>query len=186
MFDMKPDQELSFESTLIPQGTLVLCVIEEVRAPKESKRGGTWFSNWTLKVCEGPFAGSKLYDDICTSGEGPVMVYGKMKVAYALEISRNAHVTGNYKIDTLDDVQGMKVLVKVGIDVYQKKDDAQWRYKNVVLAYGSPRPDSRNHQIYSEYRGGLQPYKTDVKPELPIAKHPGNDSADYVNQDIGF
>lgn len=167
MFDVRPSQEMSFESTLIPHGTLVMCVIEKSEGPQQSRGNpNNYFANWTLRVCEGPYAGSTFFDNVATAGDDRFVTFGRMKMSYALEINRNAHVNGNYQIESQDDLVGMKVLVKAGIDIYRDKNGS-YRHRNIALAYGSPRAASRNNQIYSDYLAGLQPYQTDFKPELP-------------------
>lgn len=167
MLDVRPSQEMSFESTLIPHGTLVLCVIEKSEGPQQSgKNQSNWFVNWTLKVFEGPYVGSTFFDNVATAGDDRFVTFGRMKMSYALEINRNAHVNGNYQIESPDELVGMKVLVKVGIDTYRDKNGV-FRHRNIALAYGSPRAASRNNQMYADHLAGRQPYQTDFKPELP-------------------
>lgn len=187
MFNVMPAEEMTFDGGLIPEGTLVMVEVAESRGPQKStnpKNPDNYMLNWMLQVCEGAYTGSRLYDNVGTAGSDNFMLMGKMKMSYVLETSRNAHVNKDYNINSYDDFLHKKVVVKVGVETYKKKDGT-FGYKNVTKAYGSPRQDSKNHKYYSEYKLGLQPYQTDVLPKLPvIPTNGGYYQGDYADQDI--
>lgn len=164
---VKPEKEISFESTLIPDGTLVECVIAGSEAPKKSQTTDNYSLNWELTVIKGTYTGSRFYDNVGTAGAERYVTQGKMKMSYALEISKQAHVSGDYTIENHAIFNNMRVVVKVGVEVKTDKTGKSF-YVNKAAAYASPRADSRNHQLWQEYLEGKQPYQTDKLPPLPV------------------
>lgn len=192
VISVKPEKEVSFESTLIPEGTLVECVISGSEAPKKSQNTDNYSLNWELTVLKGTYAGSRMYDNVGTAGTERYVTQGKMKMAYALEINKQAHTSGNYDINSHAEFNGMRVVIKAGVEVKTGKDGKSF-YVNKASAYGSPRPDSRNHQLFKDYVDGLQPYQTDKLPPLPVQRAGGYSPTGAppaghpaFNDDIGF
>lgn len=175
---VKPEKEISFASSLIPDGTLVECVIAGSDVPKGNDKGN-FTLNWELTVVKGPYKDSRFYDNVGTAGQERYVNLGLMKMSYALEINKQAHTTGDYNIENHKVFNGMRVVIRVGVEAKQGKDGG-WFHVNKAIAYASPRPDSSNYHLWQEYTSGQQPYQTDKLPPLPVAgKAPGGHAGGY-------
>lgn len=164
-------EDVNFESTLIPMGTVVKCNVTVGDSRKS--QAGNEYADITLEVIEGPYTGSKFFDQIGLVGSDGFVKMGRAKMKYILETTRAAHLKGKeaYEINSIKELSGGTAIVKTKIDTYTDKD-GNGRYKNVAAGYGSPRPESSGHAIYAAFAGNEQPWQTDEKPPLPTRAAP--------------
>ena len=177
--------EVSYGSSLIPHGSVVKVVVGNVESGKTGK--GEPKANLTLEALDNAFLGAKFYDTIGVplqdrpiTEQGYFQRAGYTAVKYMLETTDNAHLSGSYRLDSLEQLSGKTVVVKVKQEVVIKQNgDAV--IVNKVDSYSTPRTDSSNHKIYEAWEKGEQPWQTDWKPELPASK-PANNG--YANNDF--
>lgn len=168
MFDatVRQEDEMSFSGGVVPEGRLEEVIIQ--KSAEGDSQAGNKKLNMELIVTKGTYAGTKTFDDWGLTGSPQFITMGKMKASYTLEHTRQSHEKGPdaYKVNSHKEFEGMRAIVKFGIEIYRNKDGV-FRHKNVVRAYGSPRSTSRNHELYAAWARGDQPFQTDEKPPLP-------------------
>lgn len=180
-------EEVSFESTLIPHGTLVKCAVlfdKESRQTGMNAKSKNTYYGVTLEVVEGPYAGSKFFDQVAVSGDdGYFLNKGNTFIQYVLENTRKAHEVGGeaYEINSVHELNGGTIIAKVGIKAYDKKDNGGKGLANESLSYATPRPDSGSKAIYQAYIDGEQPWQTDYKPEIHVTKANGASVDSFSN-----
>jgi hypothetical protein len=159
-------EEIDFESSLIPEGTIVGCTVI-VKNMKTSDKGNTYM-DCEFIVKDGLYKGSKFFENIGVSGSEGFVRLGSSKMKAILETGRGANKPADYEVDTqklASTFNGAVAVVRVKVDFYQK--DGKWHYKNAVHSYGSPRPDSKRYHIFEAYSKNQQPYQTMELPPLP-------------------
>lgn len=179
-------EEVDFESSLIPDGTLVSCTVL-VKKVKTNDKGNT-FMDCELVVREGRYKGTKFFDNIGVSGSEGFVRLGKSKMKAILETGRNALNPADYEFDTnqlTNTFNGLQALVRVKVDTYLDKNDVG-RYKNVVHSYGSANPDSSRFHLYQSYVKGEQPFQTAELPPLPAPMSRAHPASNAYNPQSAY
>lgn len=161
-------EEVDYESTLIPDGTLVKVVIATDGVIKTSQAQNE-LVNLTLTVCDGRYKGSKFYENIGISGSEGFVRLGHSKLKAILETGKGARVREDYDIPNFKALNGLKAVVQVKVETYFK-NDGKAAYKNTVAKYGSANPASSRNALYIAYENGEQPNQTGYMPPLPPDK----------------
>ena len=157
MMDFSNGAGASTGSDILPKGLIVWAILS-VRAVKTNANTGTRYIDVELTIDEGqPFAKRKFWDKIgdpqhAGNSEG-YRQQGLVAVTRILEAGRGAGPANpdGYKIDNYEQLSGLRVAVKVGIE--EGKDG--YADKNKVVEWLTPNPASQSgHKLYQRLMAG--------------------------------
>lgn len=189
MWDLSEAEDVSFESSLIPKGTVVMCKVSVGDKRQSQRDTQNWYYDITLEALDAKYAGAKFFDNWGVQGSENFMRMGKTKARYALETTRNTHESNNpdaYKINSLKDLDNTRVVVKVDVEPHTNKEGRKM-YINKASAYGTPRKDSSNYKFFEAWESGEQPWQdlSELPPLQQDAQPRNGVSAGYASNVAG-